>query len=91
MKLKKRILIFVATILLLMLGICTYILFTIKSVHSQIIDVQIDRFPEKFVSFDESYCKCVIVAEDIQDSVHYANVIIYDNIDVKMTKEKWDE
>lgn len=39
-----------------------------------------DRVPEVFISFDESYCIRVVVDENIHDSVHYVNVIIYDNV-----------
>ena len=81
MKHKKEILIFVVIILILILilGIYIYILFSIKNVHGQILNAQKDRVPEVFISFDESYCMRVVVDENIHNSVHYVNVIIYDN------------
>lgn len=79
MKLKKEIIVFWVIIILLIGGICIYILYTIKNVHEQILNFQKDRLPEVFISFDNSYCMRVVVDENIHDSVHYVNVIIYDN------------
>lgn len=78
-KIKKEIIAFVVIILLVIVGICIYILFTIKNVHEQILNSQKDRLPEVFISFDESYCMRVVVDENVHDSVHYVNIVICDN------------
>lgn len=77
-KLLKAAVITLAVILLLALGIGVYLVYAVLTFHKEALAAQIARHPEEFSSYDGKYSIRTAIEEDKSVSVHYVNVLVFD-------------
>ena len=80
-KVIKTAVIILIILLLLALAIGAYLFYTVVRWHYETINSNIERYPEKFDSYDGKYTLQTVVEEGEEGSapIHYVNILIVDN------------